>query len=122
MEVFFDGEISDGKACMRVFGFDLGVRRRLLDYQAKEDAVLLSHCEVKRVHRGDQLEGLVTKFTEVEKSGKSFDVGKDTKYGDVVCTRTLHKRHSLFQRCLLKPRTRLWESRLATKMASRVWS
>ena len=39
---------------MRVFGFDLGVRRRLLDYQAKEDAVLLSHCEVKRVHRGDR--------------------------------------------------------------------
>ena len=50
---YFDGEISDGQAKMRVFGFDSGVRRELLEYEEKEDAVVLSHCEVKRAHQGE---------------------------------------------------------------------
>lgn len=30
---FFDGEITDGKACMRVFGFDASVRRKLVEFE-----------------------------------------------------------------------------------------
>ena len=81
---YFDGEISDGQAKMRVFGFDSGVRRKLLDYEGKEDAVMLSHCEVKRARQGDELEVLVTKFTKVEKSPKSFDVSKGATCENVV--------------------------------------
>ena len=61
---------------MRAFGFDLEVHRKLWDYEAKEDAMMLSHCQVKRARQGDELEVLVTKFTQVDKSQKSFDVSK----------------------------------------------
>ena len=51
---YFDGEISDGKARMRLFGFDANVRKRLADEE--DAAVSLCNCEVKRSRQGDQLE------------------------------------------------------------------
>ena len=54
---YFDGEISDGKASLQIFGFDSGVRRRkLAEFEEGSSAVALSHCEVKRPRKGDQLE------------------------------------------------------------------
>ncbi len=64
---FFDGQITDGKRLMQVFGFDAGVRRKLVDFENSKDAVALTNCEVKRSRRGEQLEVLVTKKTEVGK-------------------------------------------------------
>ena len=39
---YFDGELSDGNATVRLFGFDTGVRRRLLDFEERKQAVGLS--------------------------------------------------------------------------------
>ena len=71
---YFDGEVTDGKATMRVFGFDCGVRRRLIEFEDGKNPLVMSNCEVKRSRRGDQLEILLSKHTEVEKSAKVFDV------------------------------------------------
>lgn len=53
---YFDGETSNGKASLRIFGFDSAVRRRLADFQEGSSAVALSHCEVKQSRKGEQLE------------------------------------------------------------------
>ena len=82
---YFDGEISDGKGSMRMFGFDSGVRRKLIEHQSQNDAVSLSYCEIKHARQGDQLEVLVNKFTEIEKRTKEFNVTKlDKKCDEVV--------------------------------------
>ena len=41
---YFDGQISDGKTSMRLFGFDgaAGVRRKLLEFEEKKESVTLS--------------------------------------------------------------------------------
>ena len=39
---FFDGEISDGKACMRVSGFNAGVHRKLVEFEESKSAVALN--------------------------------------------------------------------------------
>ena len=44
---FFDGQLSDGKASVRFFGFDAGVRRKLLEFEETKQSVSLSNCEVK---------------------------------------------------------------------------
>ena len=44
----------------------------------------MSHCEVKRARHGEQLEVLVNKFTEFERSSKKFAVSKGTKSSDAV--------------------------------------
>ena len=83
---FFDGEISDGKATMRVFGFDSGVRRRLADFGDSKSPVALSNCEVKSSRKGQELKILVTKRTEMLKSDKVFDVAECSakKDGNVI--------------------------------------
>ncbi len=85
---YFDGEITDGKANMRIFGFDAaaGVRKKLLEFEGKKESVMLSKCEVKRARQGDQMEVCVGKYMEVEKSEKVFDVGNvaDKKKGKAI--------------------------------------
>lgn len=53
---FFDGKISDGKSSMRLFGFDSGVRRKLLSAEESKNPVALVNCEVKHSRHGQELE------------------------------------------------------------------
>ena len=55
---YFDGEISDGKASMRLFGFDSGIRTKLLEYESKK-SISLVNCEVKQSRQGQQLEVII---------------------------------------------------------------
>ena len=53
--------------------------------------VVMSNCEVKRSRKGEELEILVTKHTEVEKSEKVFDVESTFgKAGEVITLKELH--------------------------------
>lgn len=52
---YFDGELTDGKATMRIFGFDGSVRRKLLE-EGSGSAVAITNCEIKKARRGEQLE------------------------------------------------------------------
>ena len=69
---FFHGEMINRKATIRVFGFDSGVRRRLADIGDSKSPVALLNCEVKNSRKGEELEVLVTKHTEILKSKKVF--------------------------------------------------
>ncbi len=70
---YFDGQITDGKATMRVFGFDSDVRRKLVEFEDSKNAVALTNCEVKRSRKGEELEVLVTKKTVEEAT--EFGIG-----------------------------------------------
>ena len=52
---YFDGELTDGKARMRLFGFNGDVRRKLME-EGNSSPVVISNCEVKKARRGEQLE------------------------------------------------------------------
>ena len=53
---YFDGEITDGKKRMRLYGFDSAesIRRKLLEFNGTETAVALSKCEIKHSRDGNQ--------------------------------------------------------------------
>ena len=55
---YFDGEITDGKTNMCIFGFDgaSGVRRKLVEFQGKSESVTLAKYEVKHARQCDQME------------------------------------------------------------------
>ena len=56
---YFDGEISDGKASIRLFGFDSSVKMKLMD---------LSHFEVKRSRMGQNMEILLNSTTQIQQA------------------------------------------------------
>ena len=76
---------------MRVFGFDSGVRRRLAKLGESKSPVALSNCEAKSSQKGQELEILVTKYTEMLKSDNVFDPAEssDKKHGKVIVLREL---------------------------------
>lgn len=51
---YFDGKMSDGKAKVRLFGFDDSIRKRLSDVSGS--AVVLSNCQVKKARYSDDFE------------------------------------------------------------------
>ena len=73
---YFDGELSDGKNSMRVFGFESSVQRKLADFYKKDLSLSLavSNCERKRSRNGEHFEVLLKKSSDVEKSPSKFDV------------------------------------------------
>ena len=85
---YFDGELSDGKKHMRLFGFDSArsVRRKLEEFQGKDATIALSNCEVKRSRQGDSLEILIGKESQVDVSDKEFDASAipNAKYGETI--------------------------------------
>ena len=88
---FFEGEVTDGKGKMRVFGFDSRVRRRLVDFQATKETVAMRNCEVKHGRKTEGLEILVTKQTKFEKCEKVFDVGSTCGKPEVTALNELSK-------------------------------
>jgi hypothetical protein len=98
---FFDGKFTDGKSTMRIFGFDSGVRERLLE--RSDSPVAINGCEVKRSKYDDfevgivinpvlwirhvtYLQVLVSKCSEISSSNKHFEVTKEsvTEQGEKI--------------------------------------
>lgn len=52
---YFDAKITDGKASMRLYGYDSGVRRKIIE-GGSGASISLSNCEIKKSRMGDQLE------------------------------------------------------------------
>lgn len=56
---YFDGEMSDGRGKVRLYGFDDNIRKRLLD--ASGSAVVLDNCHVKKARYSDEYEVCIQK-------------------------------------------------------------
>ena len=44
---YFHGELTDGKKKLRVVGFDAKVHQKLCSFRERNEAVVMSNCEVK---------------------------------------------------------------------------
>ena len=75
---YFDGEITDGKSSLRLYGFESTVRRKLVDYKESKKPVSLFNCTVKHTRNGEKVEILVTKDSGIVKSEEELDVDIDT--------------------------------------------
>ena len=71
---YFDGELSDGKCKVRLFGFDSVVQKTLAGFQEKGAPVSLEKCAVKSAREGPKFEVLVKNQTVVKPSSTQFDV------------------------------------------------
>ena len=45
---YFDGQVSDGKKAMRVYGYNDGVRRKLSFYKDNKASVTIDNCQVTK--------------------------------------------------------------------------
>lgn len=73
---YFHGQLTDGKTRRRIFGFDSKIHQRLADFHQSKEAVALTNCEVKEGKYSSELELLVRKSTDVEKSPTKIDASK----------------------------------------------
>ena len=65
---FFEATITDGKAEMRVVGFQGSHRKRLADFQENSQTVSLENCKIKKARQSDDMEVLLKSSTTVRKS------------------------------------------------------
>ena len=70
---YFDGELTDGKRCLRLIGFDKSQQTKLDSFYNKGLPVLLRNCELK-IGRSKHLEIIVKNYTHVELSPTKFAV------------------------------------------------
>ena len=73
----FDGELANDKAKIRLFGFDNNIRQKLLEHQRNKDSVIIGKCEVKHTRKGDKLEVMLAKHTEIDNCSNTFVVSLD---------------------------------------------
>ena len=75
---YFHGQVTDGDSSVCIFGFDVGVRKKLAFFEGNKQAVTITNCEVKASKRSKALEILVNKNTDVAQSDKQFDIKSST--------------------------------------------
>ena len=74
---YFDGELADDKARIRLFGFD-NVWQKLLEHQRNKNSVIIGKCEVKHTAgKGDKLEDMLAKQTEIGNCSDTFVVSQE---------------------------------------------
>ncbi len=81
---FFHGSLSDGKSSMRIFGFDSKVRRKLANFEESGESLLLDNCKVKESRLNNDLEILVSPWTEMDKSERHYNIDKALEETDVM--------------------------------------
>lgn len=73
---YFNGELADNKARIRLFGFHDNVRQKLLEHQKKQDGVMIAKCEVKQARKGDKLEIMLGKQSEISDCTDTFNISE----------------------------------------------
>ena len=74
---YFDGELADDKARIRLFGFNNNVRQKLLEHHRNKDSIIIRKCEVKHARKGDKLEVMLAKQTEIDNCSNTFVVSQE---------------------------------------------
>lgn len=69
---FFDGQLSDGRQNIRLFGFDEQKQKQLAASYERSEPVVLSNIELKKSVQSGQMEIMVKKYTSISKSPAKF--------------------------------------------------
>ena len=80
---YFEGEISDGKSCRRLVGFDAKLHSKLQEYHEKKEALALENCEIKQNRYGSELEVVVRSNSDLHLSPTKFDVAASAMSRDL---------------------------------------
>ena len=83
---YFDGELADDKARIRLFGFDSNIRQKLLEHLQNKDSIIIGKCEVKHMRKGDKLEVMLAKKTEIDNCSDTFVAQED----NILCLADLN--------------------------------
>lgn len=76
---YFHGVLTDGKSNKRVVGFDAKIHQKCNSFRERNEPVAVSNCEVKQSNYTSDLEIVVRKSSNLQKS--------PTKYEDVDVTK-----------------------------------
>ena len=71
---YFDGELTDGNAVIRLVGFDKAQQQHLLSYCEKEVPITLTNCQVQYNRSKSKLEVVLKPFTKIQRSPMQFDI------------------------------------------------
>ena len=71
---YFTGKITDGNISTRIVGFYQKIHEALSTFKAKHEPVSVDNCEVKESTYSANLEILVRKSSDLQKSPLEFDV------------------------------------------------
>ena len=71
---YFDGELTDGNAVIRVVGFDKAQQQHLLTYCEQEVPITLSNCQVQYNRSKSKLEVVLKRYTKIQRSPVQFDI------------------------------------------------
>ena len=102
---YFQGEVSDGKSVMRVYGYNFDVRKKLQGFKDNKSSVAISNCQVKKSPADDDLKISLGSKCQVVYSNKDFDLSKGVpkKLGrDITVAQLCDK--DRFRRVVLKVR------------------
>ena len=75
---YFTGKVTDGKVTRRIVGFDTKIHQSLLTYKAKKLPVALSNCQVKESNFSPDLEIIVRKSSDLQRSPLEFNIDPTT--------------------------------------------
>ena len=87
---YFHGELTDGKKKLRVVGFDAKVHQKLCSFRERNEAVVMSNCEVKENKYNSDLEVVVRKSSDFEKSPTKYDVDVSKFSCDITLNELSH--------------------------------
>ena len=77
---YFEGEITDGRKCIRIVGFDGTQRNKLASFDDKKP-VQISNCEVKKSLSKDDCEVVVKNYTGLQLSPTRYDISNIENIG-----------------------------------------
>ena len=79
--MYFDGQLDDGTASMRVFGFNNDARRKMATHHREKNPIVLDNCQIQKSKFGESMEVFVDVTTNITESPKQFtsvDISADT--------------------------------------------
>ena len=71
---YFEGEITDGVAVIRIVGFDRTHYSQMVQFWHKKMMVTLNNCQIKQSKFATDLEILFRNYTTLERSDVTFDL------------------------------------------------
>ena len=70
---YWDGELSDEKSSVRVYGFDNTVRKNLFKHQENRTTIQLTKCAIKTARNSDELEVFAGSSVMISESDNEMD-------------------------------------------------
>ena len=69
---YFDGQLADGTASMRIFGFNNDAHQKMATHYQEKNPIVLDNCQIQKSKFGESMEVFVDVTTNITESPKQF--------------------------------------------------